>query len=113
MLERNHKDSSLVAAHIRNWLVSPLRPVACVLFLFLCAGQVSASDVAGIVTDPQGLAVAGAKVTITRAGETRGTLETTTDQEGKFVFHGVPSGEYVLTAEARAFKAVPPSKRLK
>jgi outer membrane receptor protein involved in Fe transport len=61
----------------------------------------------GQLTDTQGLAVPGAKITLSIAGESdRKSLETTTDEHGNFSFLGVAAGEYLVTAQAKGFLSV-------
>src|ERR1700758_973855 len=69
-------------------------------------GQSSAAFTAtlsGRVTDPAGLAVKGATVTLTSAEQ--GLLRTSsTGDAGLYVFTFLPAGEYVLEAKAQGFK---------
>src|SRR5437868_7373855 len=81
--------------------------VFCLAFL-LCtntaSGQAVYGSIIGTVTDPQGNAVAGAKVTVTDL--TKGTSEaTTTNDSGNFsVIHLIPD-TYKVHVEASGFKA--------
>ena len=84
--------------------------MALVVFCFcinLCnytaAGQAVYGSILGTVTDPQGAAVAGAKVTITNIGQ--GTSqETTTNEDGNYsVTHLIP-GAYKVKVEATGFQ---------
>jgi Carboxypeptidase regulatory-like domain len=58
--------------------------------------------VIGVVTDPQGAAVAGAKVTVTNAG-TNVNWNATTDGKGSYQVLDVPIGVYTVTVESRGF----------
>jgi len=58
--------------------------------------------VIGIVTDPQGAAVAGAKVTVVNAG-TNLTWHTVTDDKGNYQVLDVPIGQYSVTVESAGF----------
>jgi len=58
--------------------------------------------IVGVVTDPQGAAVAGAKVTVTNAG-TNVDWNTTTDGKGSYQVLDVPIGMYRVTVESRGF----------
>ena len=58
--------------------------------------------VIGIVSDPQGAAVAGAKVTVTNVG-TNVTWNTATDEKGSYQVLDVPIGIYKVTVEFRGF----------
>jgi len=81
--------------------------VCCLAFL-LCtstaSGQAVYGSIAGTVTDPQGNAVAGAKVTVTSV--TKNTSEeTTTNESGNYtVLHLIPD-TYKVHIEASGFKA--------
>ena len=61
------------------------------------AAQVATGAVSGMVTDQDGDAVAGAKVTL------NGTDSTTTDDLGAFLFRAVPAGSFKLTMAAAGF----------
>src|SRR5271168_347180 len=75
---------------------------ACVILLFLCASalraQVNTATVSGTVVDPQGLAVHGAKVTVT-SPVTDAVREAITDGSGRYNLVGLPPGKYVLQVE--------------
>ncbi|MFZ0035881.1 MAG: carboxypeptidase-like regulatory domain-containing protein, partial [Candidatus Acidiferrales bacterium] len=81
--------------------------VVCALSLWTppASAQAVYGSVFGTLTDPQGAAVAGAKVTITSAS--KGTIETaTTNESGNFtVTHLIPDA-YNLKAEAPGFKTI-------
>src|SRR6266849_440011 len=87
---------------ILGWIL-----VACLVF-GVCAssslGQAVYGSIVGAVTDPQGNAVAGAKVTVTSL--TKGTTdETTTNESGNYtVIHLIPD-TYKIRIEAPGFKA--------
>ena len=76
----------------------------------LCAvavwGQTGTSGINGTVTDPQGKAIPGAKVTITNtATSTSRTMQTS--DTGAFIFDLITLGDYRLEVEAKGFnKAV-------
>jgi hypothetical protein len=78
----------------------------CLVFA-LCAntsfGQAVYGSIIGTVTDPQGNAVAGAKVTVTSVTKTF-TFETTTNESGNYsVTHLIPD-TYKMKIEAAGFK---------
>jgi len=83
--------------------------VACCMVLGLATPRASAQavygSILGTVTDPQGAAVAGAKVTVTST--TKNTQdETTTNESGNYtVTHLIPD-TYKIKIEAQGFKAV-------
>src|SRR5947208_229168 len=83
---------------------------AVLLCMLLCAvtmwGQTGTSGVSGTVTDPQGKAVPGAKVTITNVA-TNATRTMQTTDAGGYVFDLISPGDYRLEVEAKGFnKAV-------
>lgn len=57
----------------------------------------------GIVSDPSGAAVAGARVTL-RNEETGASQTTTTDARGVYRFYNVPPGNSVLFVDSQGFK---------
>src|ERR1700687_565036 len=57
----------------------------------------------GTVTDPQGSAVVGAKVTLTTT-DTSSTLVSISDDNGIYQFNALPSAPYRLTMEHPGFK---------
>src|SRR5690349_2100073 len=61
-------------------------------------------ELSGGVADPQGKAVVGATVTLER--DSRTVASTTSDQEGRFRFRDVTSGNYRLRAEAHEFATI-------
>src|SRR5262245_10760083 len=64
--------------------------------LIIC--RAADTGVSGLLLDPQGAAVAGAAVRLTRSGSPAG--ETRTDGQGQFRFNAIAPGEYDLAAEA-------------
>ena len=66
------------------------------------AAQSSTSNVAGMVRDSQGFAVAGARVLITRntSGQSRTVY---TDEQGAFSATGLPSGTYTISVSHGSF----------
>jgi hypothetical protein len=72
--------------------------------IFVLAQGQGTSGVTGVVTDPNGAIVAGAKVTLTDT-KTGRTLDTTTNDQGSYTFSDVQPGEkYRLTFTASGFK---------
>jgi hypothetical protein len=74
--------------------------------VFACGGAIAQKDtggLAGVVKDPSGAVVAGAKVRI--SDTQRGTeLVTTTNAQGEFVVTHHKIGRYQLTVEKTGFK---------
>ncbi len=73
------------------------------LFAVTCAwAQTGTSSIAGTITDPQGKAVPGAKVTLTNVATNakRSTLSTNT---GSYMFDLITPGDYRVEIEAKGF----------
>jgi len=84
------------------------RSIACLVFVGLCTlpvlAQSDRASIVGRVTDPNDLAVAGAKVKITNVA-TGSTFEATTDEEGRYVVPAIlKAGRYRVEATAQGFK---------
>ena len=80
------------------------------LLLFLlfggqALGQTVTGTITGIVTDPSGLVIAGAGVTLTndRTGESRTAVSS---ESGAFIFTGLPPATYSLKVELTGFKTL-------
>ncbi|HEU0185629.1 MAG TPA: carboxypeptidase regulatory-like domain-containing protein, partial [Blastocatellia bacterium] len=73
------------------------------LLLAVSAFAQTSASLSGIVHDPQGGAVIGAKVTLKDAGGTT-QLETTTNNEGFYNFPVIQPSTYTVTVEAIGFK---------
>ena len=73
------------------------------LLLLSCAGntaaQVNTATLSGTVTDPQGLAVRGAKVTVVNAA-TGAERSIVADEDGRYIFIGLPPGRYKMSVRA-------------
>ena len=65
--------------------------------------QGTTSRVTGVVTDPQGAAVAGATVTLTNEG-TGVALTVETSDSGTYTFDLLQAGNYTITVEKQGFK---------
>jgi outer membrane receptor protein involved in Fe transport len=78
--------------------------ILCVLVLSFAvrgAAQVNTATLSGNVTDPQGLAVRGARVTVTSA--TTGAERTIiVDDDGRYIFIGLPPGQYRISVDGGA-----------
>src|SRR5216684_2256648 len=87
-------------------------PIAAMLTICICLvtltaqpvwGQAVYGSIIGTVTDPQGAAVANAKVTV--LNERKGTTDTTTSNEsGNYSVGHLIAGTYTVRAEASGFK---------
>ncbi|HEY6991669.1 MAG TPA: carboxypeptidase regulatory-like domain-containing protein [Bryobacteraceae bacterium] len=90
--------------------LSQMVAFALLLFLVLPArSQEVTAAINGVVTDPSGAVVAGAKITAT--DQDRGsTFNTTTNDSGFYIFPRLPVGRYELRAENAGFRtAVQPN----
>ena len=79
-----------------------------VAWLLLLAGITKAQtpttgQIAGVVRDPSGAVVSGAKLTLTSAGGTQ--RETSTNDSGRYAFSLLPPGNYQLEVIASGFAA--------
>lgn len=75
------------------------------LFIPLVALGQTSSSLSGVVQDPQGNAVAGAKVKLTDVAKAL-QLETSTSGDGTFSFPTLQAGTYTVSVEAQGFKKV-------
>lgn len=66
-------------------------------------GQSSRTSLSGLISDQNGAAVSGAKVTAKHVA-TAEEFQSTADAQGAFVFPSLPLGQYTLTIEATGFK---------
>src|SRR5437879_10836146 len=82
--------------------------MACLLLLgwaAMTSAQVNTATLSGTVSDPQGLPVKGAKVTMTNAAT--GALRTSvTDDSGRYNLVGLPPGQYKMAVDGGANFAV-------
>src|SRR5262245_50175813 len=81
-----------------------LRCVAVLLLpVALALSQTGSTEITGLVTDPTGAAVPGAKIRITRVttGESRSAV---TDSAGEYIFTLIEIGEYTVNCERQGFK---------
>src|SRR5229473_8356757 len=73
-----------------------------VLICVVAGAAQNTATLSGTVTDPQGLAVRGAQVTVTSA--TTGAQRTiVADEDGRYIFIGLPPGQYKMTVRAGSF----------
>jgi hypothetical protein len=73
------------------------------------AAQSGSAVVRGTVSDQQGKAIAGAKVTLTSVDKNL-SRSLTTNEEGIYVFNSIAPGDYRIDVEASSFKKVSISK---
>ncbi len=84
------------------WITLCLLVLGCVS---MAKAQVNTATLSGTVTDPQGLAVRGAKLTITNAG-TGATRTAESDDSGRYKVVGLPPGRYKVSIDGGANFAV-------
>ena len=86
-------------------------PQSCwfLLLVFLLAmpagilGQAYFGTITGVLTDPTGAVIPGAKLTLTDQ-EKGYTFSETSDGEGRYLYRSIPPGVYSVTAEMRGFE---------
>ncbi|HMI51935.1 MAG TPA: TonB-dependent receptor [Candidatus Saccharimonadales bacterium] len=66
-------------------------------------GQTGTSGITGVITDEQGKAIPGAKVTLTNNG-TNATRTTVTNDSGVYTFDLLPPADYRIEVEAKGFR---------
>lgn len=77
--------------------------MACVSFLAVCTNAQFKASIQGTVTDPQGSAVSGAKVTLTNQ-ETGVSRDTVASGQGYYRINELPPGLYTVTVSVSGFK---------
>src|SRR5512137_1605765 len=91
-------------------LSSKLAAGAAILFLIggvaLAQAGRGTARMNGVVLDPAGKPVVGAKVTAVFTQSGGSTFETTTDKKGEFVFMGVGTGNWDVTVNAQGYLPV-------
>jgi hypothetical protein len=88
----------------RHWvIVSFLAFCLAVVLGSLAWGQVTSGSVTGIVSDPSGAVIPGAKVTLTDM-EKGYTYPATTDATGRYLLTNLPPSRYRLTAAMQGFR---------
>src|SRR2546429_1757104 len=85
-----------------RWLTTVM--MLCLLFLgwaAMASAQVNTATLSGTVSDPQGLPVKGAKVTVTNTG-TGAQRTSITDDGGRYNLVGLPPGQYRMAVDGGA-----------
>ena len=102
--KRSHPQGPTPRAAGRDWLVVSLL-VLCLVGFFTpsASAQIFTGSVTGVVTDPTGAVVPGAKVTLTDVNKGY-VLNATTDAVGHYVITSLSPSTYKLTVEAQGFK---------
>jgi TonB family protein len=71
----------------------------------LASAGLSAATIGGSLFDPSGAAIPNAKASLYNP-DTAATQEATTTSDGKFMFDGLPAGEYILRIEKPGFASL-------
>ena len=90
------------ASRRRQAVNLPLSLALGLLTLPFCLGQQSVGTITGIVRDPTGVGIPGAKVYLTNPA-TMEQRTATSDADGKYLFPDVPVGSYELRVEYTGF----------
>jgi hypothetical protein len=89
---------------IKMWLIRCGSVFALLLAAALvCGAQVGSGSIRGLVTDPSGAAVPGAKVTIKNI-QTGMLVNVVTDTDGRYAVQTLAIGEYLLQVQIQGFK---------
>ena len=83
--------------------------VVVLAFSALLWGQSSTSSLRGIVSDPQGAVVVGAKVNLSNPS-TGFSQSTTTENLGSYQFLQIPPGTYTMTVSMAGFATIKQEK---
>ena len=92
-------------ASLKSMLVGALLFLLVLGCATMASAQVNTAMLSGTVSDPQGLPVKGAKVTMTNAG-TGAQRTTVTDDSGRYNLVGLPPGQYKMTVDGGVSFAV-------
>src|SRR6267378_696910 len=85
-----------------RWLVISLALTLCAFFSFSALAQETTGGMQGVVKDPSGAVVPGAKVVVTGASLV-GSKELETDSSGYYRFANLPPGTYTIIVSANGF----------
>jgi len=88
-----------------KWFVLSLVLALCGLFSLATVAQETTGGLQGVIKDPSGAVVPGAKVVVTGTSLV-GSKETATDGSGYYHFANLPPGVYTLTVSAKGFSTV-------
>jgi hypothetical protein len=87
---------------VRSVLISLF---ASLLICSMALGQATRSSLSGLISDPSGAALSGAKVTAKHVA-TNEEFQTTTNSQGAFDFPSLPLGQFSVSVEATGFKRI-------
>lgn len=88
-----------------KWFVLSLVLAICGLFSLAALAQETTGGLQGVIKDPSGAVVPGAKVVVSGTSLV-GSKETATDGSGYYRFANLPPGTYTLTVTAKGFSTV-------
>src|SRR5579864_8686602 len=88
-----------------KWFMLSLVLALCGLFSLATLAQETTGGLQGVVKDPSGAVVPGAKVVLTGSNLV-GSKETETDGSGYYRFANLPPGNYTLTVTSKGFSTV-------
>jgi hypothetical protein len=74
----------------------------CSLTFAVPAALAAGGQISGLITDPKGAVVQGATITLISTTVSQ-PVTTTTDQQGRYKFEGLPPGTYVISVTAKGF----------
>src|SRR5881275_2403314 len=94
-----------VSASLKSMLAGALVLLAVLGCATMVSAQVNTATLSGTVSDPQGLPVKGAKVTLTNAS-TGAQRTAVTDDGGRYNLVGLQPGQYKMTVDGGANLAV-------
>lgn len=77
----------------------------CMLTASALLAQEAAASLHGVVTDREGSVCEGAHVTLAVGGSLSQSRAAITDDQGRYLFDGLPPGQYKLTISAKGFAA--------
>jgi hypothetical protein len=94
-----------VSAFLKSMLAGTLLLLLVLGCAMTASAQVNTATLSGTVSDPQGLPVKGAKVTVTNAS-TGAQRTAVTDDGGRYNLVGLPPGQYKMTVDGGANLAI-------
>jgi hypothetical protein len=88
-----------------KWFVLILVLALCGIFSLSAVAQETTGGLQGVIKDPSGAVVPGAKVVVTSSALV-GSKELETDESGYYRFANLPPGTYTITVTAKGFKTI-------
>ncbi len=93
--------SRLPSAALRSLTTVVMRSLLVLVWAAMASAQVNTATLSGTTSDPQGLPVKGARVTVTNAG-TGAQRISVTDDGGRYNLVGLPPGQYKMAVDGGA-----------